>query len=69
MIAQTTTTRIIREGDLILHIEDTRLFWVFLHGMQMQLTWNELTVTEKRYQQEAAERAAYVAMFNSCELY
>ena len=59
----TATATIVREDDLTAHIEDTRLFSLFRHGRHVNLTWNELTATEKR-QQEAAARAAYVQAFD-----
>lgn len=60
----TTTVNRMREDDVLSHIEDTSLFWIFRNGRQIQRSWNELTATEKRYQQEAAARASYVQSFD-----
>lgn len=57
------SNQVIPESDTLVSIEDTSLFWIFRNGRQLQRTWNELTHTEKRYQQEAAQRAAYNASF------
>ncbi|HZU00814.1 MAG TPA: hypothetical protein VFA10_14200 [Ktedonobacteraceae bacterium] len=59
----TPTVNCIGEDDLMQHIEDTHLFWVFRNGKSLRLTWNELTSTEQQYQQEAAARAAYIELF------
>jgi hypothetical protein len=61
----TTTASIVREDDLIQHIEDTsELFWVFRNGRNIKRSWNELTATEKAQQIEAQRRAAYCATFD-----
>jgi hypothetical protein len=65
-LPQMSTQTIVREDDIIPHVEDSRLYWVFRHGRQMQLTWNELTATEQQYQSESAERQAYHALFAPC---
>jgi hypothetical protein len=56
------------EQDIQIHIEDTRLFWIFRNGQPLQRTWNELSSTEKQHQIEAAQRATYLAMFAPCEV-
>lgn len=61
------TTIVMPEGDTMQHVEDSDLFWVSRNGQPAQRTWNELTSTEKLHQVEAAERAAYVAMFQIYE--
>jgi len=60
----TPTVNRVSESDIIAHIEDTRLYWIFRNGRQLQRSWNELTATEKRYQEEAAARASYVESFD-----
>jgi hypothetical protein len=64
---QATAQSRIPEADVQAHIEDTDLFWVSRGGQLTQRTWNELSATEKLHQVEAAERAAYVAMFHIYE--
>lgn len=43
---------------------DTRECWVTRNGRQIKRRWSEMTETERRLQEQADERQAYVAAFS-----
>jgi hypothetical protein len=58
------TPSIVREDDLLQHIEDSREFWITRNGRPVKRAWGELTATERRLTIEAENRTAYNAIFN-----
>lgn len=63
-IPRTAPVAYIVEPDLLQHIEDEQLYWVYRNGQHIQLTWNELTEMEREHQREAQHRAEQCILFH-----
>ncbi len=48
-------------------LDAARLFWVERNGELVRRAWEEMTATEKFFQNEADRRAADLAMFRMCD--